>query len=88
MKSLYINDTFSKKHSLSALLIMHFKTKCLSSSISSHIRHFLSATGVFGLVCRPLSISNACELHSNLQLNGDIEFFLLDTDMVPSNIRI
>ena len=64
----YIDYTFPKNHSLSALFTIQSKTKCFSSSISLHIRHFLLATGVLGLVCRPLSISNKCELHRNFAI--------------------
>ena len=68
VNSSYFRETFPRNKSLSALLTIHSKTKCLSSSISSHTGHFLLATGVLGLVCRPLSISNKCELHRSFAI--------------------
>ena len=37
-------------------------------SMTSHIKHLQSATGVLGLVCRPLSIALACELPRNFEI--------------------
>ena len=76
VNSPHIDDTFPKNHSLSAFFTIQSKTKCFSSSISLHIRHFLLATGVLGLVCRPLSISNRCELHRNFAIEEQYCGFL------------
>ena len=40
--------------------------KCISSSISRHIRHNRLSNGVIGLVCRPCSISKLWQLVRNL----------------------
>ena len=68
IKSLYIDTSLLKKQSLSDLLIWRSRTKCFSSSISLQMGHFLSATGVLGLVCLPLSISSICELQRNFAI--------------------
>ena len=68
IKSLYIDTSLLKKQSLSDLLIWHSRTKCFSSSISLQMGHFLSATGVLGMVCLPLSISSICELQRNFAI--------------------
>ena len=62
VNSSYVCTILSKKVFLSIKFILQFNKKCSSSSMTSHIRHFLSATGVLGLVCRPLSIARVCEL--------------------------
>ena len=79
IKSLYIDTSLLKKQSLSDLLIWHSRTKCFSSSISLQMGHFLSATGVLGLVCLPLSISSICELQRNFAI--ECNWILFNTKM-------
>ena len=44
--------------------------------MTSQCLHFLSATGVLGLVCRPLSVSNVCELQRNLAMAPRYRYFI------------
>ena len=76
VNSSYVCTILSKKVFLSIKFILQFNKKCSSSSMTSHIRHFLSATGVLGLVCRPLSIARVCELQRNFEIASRYRSFL------------
>ena len=69
-------NNFIPKNIFSIKLILQFNKKCSSSSITSHIRHFPSTTGVLGLVCWPLSIARVCELQRNFEIASRYWSFL------------
>ena len=60
LKSPYALLILSYIHSLASLLIIHWQTKCSSSSI--HWEQSRASMGFFGRSCLPRSISSVCEL--------------------------
>ena len=62
LKSPYTLLISSYIHSLASLLIIHWQTKCSSSSITVHWEQSRASMGFLGRSCLPRSISSVCEL--------------------------
>ena len=62
LKSPYTLLILSYIHSLASLLIIHWQTKCSSSSITVHWEQSRASMDFLGRSCLPRSISSVCEL--------------------------